>query len=89
MTTLVRRQTLADLLRRTAAKMPTQPAIHCGDTAWTWREFDAVVSRLAAGGAAGVTRAIEILADEFDRTLALTGCRNVEELTADLIAMRS
>jgi len=45
----------------------------------------APVYGLAAGGAAGVTRALEILADEFDRTLALTGCRNVAELTADLI----
>ena len=45
----VRRQTLADLLRRTAARLPAKPAIRCGDTAWTWREFDDVVSRLAAG----------------------------------------
>ncbi len=47
----------------------------------------APVYGLAAGGRAGVARAIEILADEFDRTLALTGCRNVAELTADLIAV--
>jgi fatty-acyl-CoA synthase len=52
-----RRQTLADLLRRTAARLPTKPAIRCGDTAWTWCEFDAVVSRLAAGlHAGGVAR---------------------------------
>ena len=49
MTRAVRRQTLADLLRRTAARLPAKPAIRCGDTAWNWREFDAVVSRLAAG----------------------------------------
>jgi len=49
----------------------------------------APVYGLAAGGGAGVTRAIEILADEFDRTLALNGCRNVSELTADLIATRA
>ncbi|MFZ2507352.1 MAG: alpha-hydroxy acid oxidase [Steroidobacteraceae bacterium] len=46
----------------------------------------ATVYGLAAAGAPGVTRAIEILADEFDRTLALTGCRNVGDLSADLIA---
>ncbi len=46
----------------------------------------ASVYGLAAGGSAGVARAIEILADEFDRTLALTGCRDVAGLTADLIA---
>jgi fatty-acyl-CoA synthase len=43
------RQTLADLLRRTAARFPDRPGIRCGDVSWTWREFDAVVSRLATG----------------------------------------
>jgi (S)-mandelate dehydrogenase len=46
----------------------------------------APVYGLAAGGRAGVAKALEILADEFDRTLALTGCRSVADLTADLIA---
>ena len=36
----------------------------------------------------GVTRALEILGDEFDRTLALTGCPDPAALTADLIAPR-
>ncbi len=45
----LRRQTLADLLRRTAARFPDKPGILCGDVCWTWREFDAVVGRLAAG----------------------------------------
>ena len=45
----IRRQTLSDLLHRTAARLPHKPAILCADVAWTWREFDAVVSRLAAG----------------------------------------
>jgi len=45
----LRRQTLFDLLHRTAARLPHKPAILCGDTAWTWREFEAVVLRLAAG----------------------------------------
>lgn len=40
---------------------------------------------LAAGGAAGATRALEILRDELDRTLALTGCRSLAELTPDLL----
>ncbi|HEU0224572.1 MAG TPA: alpha-hydroxy acid oxidase [Steroidobacteraceae bacterium] len=46
----------------------------------------APVYGLAAGGQAGVARALAILADEFDRTLALTGCRDVAGLTPDLIA---
>ena len=46
---IVRRQTLADLLRRTAARLPNKLAVHCGDTRWTYAEFDALVSRLAAG----------------------------------------
>jgi (S)-mandelate dehydrogenase len=40
---------------------------------------------LAAGGAAGVTRALDILRDEFDRTLALNGCCNTADLSPDLI----
>jgi fatty-acyl-CoA synthase len=43
------RQTVSDLLHRTAARLPRKTAIVCGDTAWTWAEFDALVSRLAAG----------------------------------------
>jgi len=49
----VRSQTLGDLLRRTAARLPDKPAIRCGATAWTYREFDAVVNRLANGLAEG------------------------------------
>jgi (S)-mandelate dehydrogenase len=41
---------------------------------------------LAAGGEAGARHALAILAEEFDRTLALTGSRSVAELTRDLIA---
>ena len=33
--------------RRRACR--TRPAIRCGDSRWTWREFDALVGRLAAG----------------------------------------
>lgn len=40
---------------------------------------------LAAGGAAGVTRALDILRDEFDRTLALNGCCSTTDLSPDLI----
>jgi (S)-mandelate dehydrogenase len=46
----------------------------------------APVYGLAAGGRAGVARAIAILADELDRTLALTGCPDIAALSADLIA---
>lgn len=41
---------------------------------------------LAAGGAAGAAKALEILRDEFDRTLALLGCRTPSDLASDLIA---
>jgi len=40
---------------------------------------------LAAGGMAGVTRALEILRNEFDRTLALLGCCRPADLSPDLI----
>jgi len=49
----VRSQTLGDLLRRTAARLPHKPAIRCGAVAWTFREFDTVVNRLAHGLAEG------------------------------------
>lgn len=45
----LRRQTIADLLHRTARRLPEKPAIICADTIWSYREFDALVSRLAAG----------------------------------------
>ena len=45
----VRRQTIADALRRTALRLPQKLGIVCGQTAWTYAEFDALVARLAAG----------------------------------------
>ena len=46
---VVRRQTIADALRRTAIRLPAKTGIVCGDTQWTYAEFDALVSRLTAG----------------------------------------
>jgi len=40
---------------------------------------------LAAGGAAGVTRSLDILRDEFDRALALNGCCSPADLDPSLI----
>ncbi|HJV60427.1 MAG TPA: fatty acyl-CoA synthetase [Albitalea sp.] len=52
----IRRQTLGDLLRRSAARHPAKLAIACGATRWSYAEFDAVCSRLACGLAArGIT----------------------------------
>jgi fatty-acyl-CoA synthase len=45
----IRRQTLADLLRRSAKRDPDRTAMACGETRWSFREFDAVVDRFAAG----------------------------------------
>ena len=45
----LRRQTLADLLHRTAKRFPNKTAIICGDTAWSYATFDAMCDRLAAG----------------------------------------
>lgn len=44
-----RRHTLADLLRRSAARHPHKLALACGEVRWTYREFDALCDRLAAG----------------------------------------
>jgi len=43
------RQTLGDLLRRTAARTPHKTAIRCGTVAWTYAQFDGLCSQLAAG----------------------------------------
>jgi (S)-mandelate dehydrogenase len=48
----------------------------------------ATVYGLAAGGQAGVARAIAILGDELDRTLALTGSTSLADLSRDLVAPR-
>jgi fatty-acyl-CoA synthase len=44
-----RRQTVGDLLRRSAARHPDKTAIVCGDVSWTYAELDAVCNRLARG----------------------------------------
>lgn len=41
---------------------------------------------LAAGGAAGVTRVLELLITEFSAAMALAGCAHIDEITPDLIA---
>jgi 4-hydroxymandelate oxidase len=40
---------------------------------------------LAAGGAEGVQRVLEILRDELSRAMALSGCRSIDEITPDLL----
>jgi 4-hydroxymandelate oxidase len=40
---------------------------------------------LAAGGADGVQRVLEILRDELSLAMALSGCRSVAEITPDLV----
>jgi len=44
---------------------------------------------LAAGGQAGVSRALRILAAEIDRTLALIGVTNVADLTPDVLRIEA
>ena len=56
MNSLVRRQTLGDLLRRSAARAPHKLAIACGDIAGPTREFDAIC-RSPGGGTADAGRA--------------------------------
>jgi fatty-acyl-CoA synthase len=46
---VIHRQTLGDLLHRSAARSPHKLAIVCGETRWTYAEFDGVAGRVAAG----------------------------------------
>jgi len=49
MDTITRRQTIADLLHRTARRLPAKTGLVCSATKWTFSEFDSVVDRVAAG----------------------------------------
>lgn len=61
MDTAIRRQTIADLLHRTAKRHPGKTGLACGATSWSFAEFDAVVDRVAAGLARmGVGRATRV-----------------------------
>ena len=42
---------------------------------------------LAAAGEAGVAHVWSMMADEFDRSMALCGCRTVDEITRDLLQL--
>ncbi len=48
----IRRQTIADLLHRTARRFPGKTGLVCGSTSWTFAQFDEVTDRVAAGLAA-------------------------------------
>jgi len=52
----IRRQTLGDLLRRSAARNPDKTAIVCGEVRWTYAEFNAICNRLANGMSASGIR---------------------------------
>jgi fatty-acyl-CoA synthase len=57
MNSLVHRQTIADLLRRSAKRVPAKLAIACGEIRWSYAEFDGLCDRVAAGlGARGVVK---------------------------------
>jgi len=43
------RQTVGDLLRRSACRLPDKPAIICGAVHWSYSEFDQLCNRLANG----------------------------------------
>jgi len=49
MYTHTRRHALGDVLRRTAGRLPEKTAIVCGDTSWTYAQFDRLCNRLANG----------------------------------------
>lgn len=46
---LTRRQSLGDILRRSAARTPAKTAIICGEVRWSYAEFDRLADALASG----------------------------------------
>jgi fatty-acyl-CoA synthase len=70
----IRRQTLGDLLRRTAGRLPDKPAVICGELTWTYAELDRIANRLArglAGLGVGVGDRVAILARNSHAFVAL------------------
>lgn len=54
-TPIARLQSMSAMLRRSGVRHGDRPAIVCGDTVWSYSEFDALVDRAAAGlKAAGI-----------------------------------
>ncbi|HXE20760.1 MAG TPA: AMP-binding protein, partial [Rhodoferax sp.] len=49
MSPMIRRQTLADILRRSARRTPAKTAVICGSTTWSYAEFERITERVAAG----------------------------------------
>ena len=45
----IRRQSLGDILHRSAARAPNKLAVQCGGVRWTYAELDDVSNRVAAG----------------------------------------
>ncbi len=88
----VRRQSIADILRRTALRLPRKTGVICGDTRWTYAEFDALVSRLAAGLARiGVAEGdkVAVLARNSHGFAALARCGAVlQEIAERLPSVR-
>jgi fatty-acyl-CoA synthase len=61
MHSITRRQTLADILRRSAARTPNKLAVVCGETSWTYAEFEHISKCVAAGLAErGVTKGTRV-----------------------------
>ena len=50
-----------------------------------FRSGRATLYGVAAGGEAGARRALEILREEVDMTMALIGCANINELGPDFL----
>ncbi|ODV14548.1 MAG: acyl-CoA synthetase [Rubrivivax sp. SCN 70-15] len=49
----IHRQTLGDLLHRSACRFPDKLAVACGEVRWNYAEFDRLCDRVAAGLAEG------------------------------------
>ena len=62
MSSEIRSQCIADLLRRSAIRFPNRVAVACGQTHWTFAQFSTVCDRLAAGLASTGIRATDRVA---------------------------
>ncbi|KAF2558924.1 hypothetical protein F2Q68_00017754 [Brassica cretica] len=76
---------LEEVVKATQGRVPVflDGGVRRGTCTWSFR--DILLFSLAADGEAGVRKVLQMLPDEFELTMALSGCRSLSEITRNHI----
>ncbi|CAF1934704.1 unnamed protein product [Brassica napus] len=76
---------LEEVVKATQGRVPVflDGGVRRGTCTWSFR--DILLFSLAAEGEAGVRKVLQMLRDEFELTMALSGCRSLSEITRNHI----